>query len=67
MKKTNKSKTKRNQAQKQPPSAMAHSAPVPPNPMSAAEFLDAYEHQLTRAALSTWGRAKSKFLSVSYQ
>jgi hypothetical protein len=46
---------------------MAHSAPVPPNPMSAAEFLDAYEHQLTRAALSTWGRAKSKFLSVSYQ
>jgi hypothetical protein len=46
MKRTNKNRTKRNQAQKQPQSAMAHSASVLPNSMSAAEFLDAYERQL---------------------
>jgi len=45
MKRTNKNRTKQNQTQKQPPSAMAHAAPALPNPMSAAGFLDAYQRQ----------------------
>jgi len=45
MNKTNKNRTKRNQIQKQPQSTMAHSAPALPNPMSAAEFLEACRRQ----------------------
>jgi transposase len=45
MKRANKNRTKQNQTQKHPPSAMAHSAPALPNPLSAAEFLDAYQRQ----------------------
>ena len=52
MNKTNKNSSKRNQAQKQPPSAMAHLAPVLPNPMSAAEFLDAWQRQLESRGVS---------------
>jgi hypothetical protein len=46
MQKTNKNRTKQNQTEKQPQSAMAHSAPALPNPMSAAEFLDAWQQQM---------------------
>jgi transposase len=45
MKKTNKNRTKRNETQKQRQSAMARPVRVLPNPMSAAEFLDAYQRQ----------------------
>jgi transposase len=45
MNKTNKNRTKQNQTQKQPQSAIARPVPALPNPMSAAEFLDTYQRQ----------------------